>query len=199
MTAGALALVLTAAVAHALWNLAAKRVTADRVVFVLLYVVGSVALWVPLGIVWAVVTEQRPSWTWLLAAAVSALLHVVYNLVLVHGYAAGDLNLVYPLARGVGPLVVWADKRFTLGHGRVVALYVMAYTAGRGWIEALRIDDVQMNDVFGLRLNVWVSIVMFLAAAAYFVWSARRDSGRETDVRRHPAEPEPAEPATDAD
>ena len=41
----------------------------------------------------------------------------------------------------------------------------MAYTLGRGWIEMLRIDDVQMNDVLGLRLNVWTSIVLFVAAA----------------------------------
>ena len=106
MTAGAVALVLTAAFAHAVWNLAAKRVVADRVVVVTVFVVGSVLLWVPLGIVWAITTGQRPSLTWLGAAAVSAVIHVVYNLVLVHGYAVGDLNLVYPLARGVGPLVV---------------------------------------------------------------------------------------------
>jgi prolipoprotein diacylglyceryl transferase len=90
--------------------------------------------------------------------------------------------------------VVWADQRFRLGHGRVVALYVMTYTAGRGWIEALRIDDVQMDDVLGLRLNVWTSIVLFVAAAAYFVWSARRHPGRETVVR----EPRDAEEASAA-
>ncbi len=80
--------------------------------------------------------------------------------------------------------VVWADRRFRLGHGRVLAVYVMAYTLGRGWIEYLRIDDVQMDDVFGLRLNVWTSIVLFLAAAAYFWWSSRRHPGREDQVRR---------------
>jgi prolipoprotein diacylglyceryl transferase len=79
-------------------------------------------------------------------------------------------------------VVVWADRRFQLGHGRVLALYVMAYTAGRGWIEYLRIDTVQMNDVFGLRLNVWVSIVMFLAAAVFFVVQGRRRPGREEQV-----------------
>jgi len=79
-------------------------------------------------------------------------------------------------------LVIWADRRFRLGHGRVVALYVMAYTAGRGWIEYLRIDEVQMNDVLGLRLNVWTSIVLFVVAALAFVWSIRNRPGRETDV-----------------
>jgi prolipoprotein diacylglyceryl transferase len=85
---------------------------------------------------------------------------------------------------GVAGLVIWADRRFRLGYGRAFALYVMGYTAGRAWIEALRIDTVQMSDVLGLRLNVWTSIVLFLAAAAYFVWSARRHPGREENVFR---------------
>jgi len=81
-------------------------------------------------------------------------------------------------------LLVWADRRFTLGHGRVAALYVMTYTLGRGWIEMLRIDDVQLKDVFGLRLNVWTSLVLFVLAAAYFVWASRARPGREGSVYR---------------
>ena len=44
-------------------------------------------------------------------------------------------------------VIVWLDRRLRLGHGRVLALYVMAYTLGRGWIENLRIDTVQLDDV----------------------------------------------------
>ena len=83
---------------------------------------------------------------------------------------------------GVFGLLIWADARFKLGFGRVMALYVAGYTAGRGWIETMRIDDVQMNDVFGLRLNVWTSIVLFVAAVAYFIISSRRHPGREASV-----------------
>jgi prolipoprotein diacylglyceryl transferase len=78
--------------------------------------------------------------------------------------------------------VVWADRRFKLGHGRVMALYVMAYTLGRGWIETLRIDDVEYQHVLGLRLNVWTSIVLFVLAAIYFVVVGRRHPGREAEV-----------------
>ncbi len=92
-------------------------------------------------------------------------------------------------------VVIWADRRFRLGHGRVVALYVMTYTLGRGWIEYLRIDQVQMDDVFGLRLNVWTSIVLFVLAAAYFLVSARRHPGREEVVR----DPEPEADQDDAE
>ncbi|HWI43033.1 MAG TPA: prolipoprotein diacylglyceryl transferase [Nocardioides sp.] len=94
-------------------------------------------------------------------------------------------------------LIVWLDRRFRIGHGRVMAAYVMAYTLGRGWIEYLRIDDVQLNDVFGLRFNVWTSIVAFLAAAAYFVWSRRRHPGREEQVYDDEAGPACAEPDPD--
>ena len=50
-------------------------------------------------------------------------------------------------------VLIWADRRFRLGHGRVVALYVMAYTAGRVWIEMLRIDSVQLDNVLGPALE----------------------------------------------
>ena len=78
--------------------------------------------------------------------------------------------------------MIWADRRFRLGYGRAFALYVMGYTAGRGWIEYLRIDKVQEDDVLGLRLNVWTSIVVFVAARTFFLWSRARHPGREEQV-----------------
>lgn len=68
---------------------------------------------------------------------------------------------------GVAALVVWADRRFRLGHGRAFAVYVAGYTAGRGWIEMLRIDHA--NQILGLRVNVFVSIAVFLVAVGYLV------------------------------
>jgi hypothetical protein len=65
------------------------------------------------------------------------------------------------------------------------------------WIEALRIDPVEANDVFGLRLNVWTSIVLFLLATTYFVVSARRRPGREeTVLRERETEPAIADPGS---
>ena len=87
---------------------------------------------------------------------------------------------------GVAGLVIWADRRFRLGHGRAFALYVAGYCAGRGWIEYLRIDPVEADDVFGLRLNVWTSIVLFTLAVGYFWWSSRRHPGREERVLDEP-------------
>jgi len=67
---------------------------------------------------------------------------------------------------GVALLVVWADRRFRLGHGRAFALYVAGYTAGRFWIEMMRTDPA--TRVFGdIRINVVVAAVVFVAAVAY--------------------------------
>ena len=96
---------------------------------------------------------------------------------------------------GVAGLLVWADRRFKLGNGRVVALYIMGYTAGRGWIENLRVDTVQMDDVFGLRLNVWTSIVLFVVGLAWFLWSARHRPGREESVYAGTVAPTGTSPA----
>ena len=76
-------------------------------------------------------------------------------------------------------MIVLLERRLRLGRGRVFALYVMAYCAGRGWIENLRIDTVEFNDVFGLRLNVWTSITLFVLALGFFVWSMLARPGRE--------------------
>ncbi len=69
-------------------------------------------------------------------------------------------------------LLVLIDRRVKLTAGRAFALYVMLYTAGRVWIEMLRIDTV--NHLGPFRLNVWTSIVMFLLATAFFVLTRRR-------------------------
>jgi len=84
-------------------------------------------------------------------------------------------ELVWDL--GVAGLVIWADRRFRLGRGRAFALYVAAYCAGRLWIELLRIDTAE--EILGLRLNVWTSIIVF-ALAVFWILSHR--GPRETDM-----------------
>ena len=75
-------------------------------------------------------------------------------------------------------VLLWADRRFTIGHGRLFALYVMGYTLGRGWIEHLRSDYA--HHFLGLRVNDWASIICFAAALAYFLISRRLRPGKET-------------------
>ena len=83
---------------------------------------------------------------------------------------------------GVFGVLIALDRRFKIGHGRMLALYVMGYTLGRGYIETLRIDSVELSDVHGLRFNVWTSIVLFVVAAVYFLVSLRLRPGKEASV-----------------
>ncbi|MDQ0777907.1 prolipoprotein diacylglyceryl transferase [Streptomyces aurantiacus] len=81
---------------------------------------------------------------------------------------------------GVAALVIWADRRFKLGHGRAFGVYVAAYCVGRFWIEYMRVDEA--HEILGLRLNCWTAIALFLLAVLYVVLSARRRPGREEVV-----------------
>jgi len=94
---------------------------------------------------------------------------------------------------GVALLVIWADRRFTLGHGRAFALYVAAYCVGRAWIEYMRVDDA--HHILGLRLNDWTALVVFLLAVTYMIVSARKRPGREEIVE--PGADVPGEPDTE--
>ncbi|PRX49525.1 prolipoprotein diacylglyceryl transferase [Prauserella shujinwangii] len=90
---------------------------------------------------------------------------------------------------GVALLIVWADRRFRLGHGRVFALYVAGYTAGRFWIEFMRTDEA--NEILGLRVNNWTSMLLFAGAVAYFVLARRRGPREEPAALRGKDEPGP--------
>ncbi len=101
------------------------------------------------------------------------------------GYESGTLfhptflyELLWNLAGAA--VLIWADRRWRLGHGRVFWLYVMIYTAGRLWIELLRIDPAETIGPF--RLNVWTSLVVGLGALVAFILVGRRHPGRETTL-----------------
>lgn len=116
MTGSALALVLCAALFHALWNSAAKGAAGDSYVFVWLNSVGSAVLCLPPALV--LLGQAGWPWTWplLVGPVVSALLHIVYSLVLQTGYRRAELGVVYPVARGVGPLLTMLVALVVLGE-----------------------------------------------------------------------------------
>lgn len=73
-------------------------------------------------------------------------------------------------------LIIAIDRKVRLTGGRAFALYVMLYTAGRVWIEALRIDPA--NEIGPFRLNVWTSIIVFTLALIYFIVARKRGNDR---------------------
>lgn len=105
MTPAVLGLVLCASVAHALWNIAAKSVSGKGYSFVLAYHGLSAILLAPVAI-WLLVSGAHEFSLSLLGAAVlSALFHIAYSVSLQSGYDHAPLGVVYPTARGVGPII----------------------------------------------------------------------------------------------
>jgi drug/metabolite transporter (DMT)-like permease len=100
----ALALVLLSAVAHAGWNFIAKRASGGPA-FNWLFDALSVVVCLPLGIAQVILQPTHLGTLELTFIVGSALLHLAYFLLLGQGYRAGDLSLVYPLARGLGPML----------------------------------------------------------------------------------------------
>jgi prolipoprotein diacylglyceryl transferase len=96
-------------------------------------------------------------------------------------------------------VVIWADRRFRLSHGRAFALYVALYCAGRLWIELLRTDPAET--IGGIRLNVYTAVVVGLLAVAYLVWQRGRPRevvtrGRDAaDAGNHHVDPAGTAPA----
>ena len=115
MTILALSLVLLAALTHASWNIYAK-VAAESRHFVWLFSAGSVLIYGPVVI--AVLIVEQPVFEarhWLALAATSVL-HLLYSLSLQTGYRHSDLSVVYPIARGTGPLLSFIGAGLLLGE-----------------------------------------------------------------------------------
>lgn len=104
MTVLALGLVLGSAVLHATWNLAAKR-SGGGLGFIWLFTVLSVVIYAPVALVAAIIIRPTLGWLELGFVLGTALLHLAYFASLQRGYQLGDLSLVYPLARGTGPVL----------------------------------------------------------------------------------------------
>ncbi len=115
MTLTALGLVLAAAVLHAAWNLLAKR-AGGGAALVWLYGTASAALLTPPAVALLVLRRPDLGPTGLAYTLASAVLHVAYFLALQRGYEHGDLSVVYPIARGTGPVLSTAAAIALLGE-----------------------------------------------------------------------------------
>lgn len=167
MTELALVLVLGSAVAHASWNLIAKRASGGPV-FNWLFDVMSVVVCLPLGIAQMLIEPPKlglVEWTFVLG---SALLHLAYFLLLGAGYRVGDLSLVYPLARGAGPMLSTAAAITLFGERPSLIALIGAALIGVGVFvlagdpRKLRGSRVGASVVFALLTGVVI--------AAYTLW-----------------------------
>jgi len=111
----AVALILTSALAHASWNLLAKNASESRV-FAWLCTISAAVLTAPFALALAAATGTWPSVESLSYPTVSGLIHVGYFAALARAYRSGDLSLVYPIARGSGPLLAVIFSVIAIGE-----------------------------------------------------------------------------------
>jgi drug/metabolite transporter (DMT)-like permease len=158
----ALALVLTAAGAHAGWNLLAKQARSPGFGVTWLYGLAALAIWAPFAVADALI-EGGISWAGIGFMAGSGLLHAGYFTNLQRSYRHGDLSVVYPLARGSGPVLSVAAAVLFLGErpsalgiagGLLIVAAVLALAAG------------------GTRRGIRPALTTGAFIAAYTVWDA---------------------------
>jgi len=165
----AFSLVVLAGLIHACWNIAAKKAGGDAR-FSFFSSVWMALIWAPVGLWagWSVV----PRWGWVEWGFIgaSAVLHVVYFIVLLRGYRKADLTVVYPLARGSGPLLSSMVAIMLLGEqisalgvagiaGVVVGVFLIAGGPGlwRAAHDPHRQQRVRKGMVYGLLTGVFIA------------------------------------------
>ncbi len=172
MTLSALLLVVVAAFAHAVWNLAAKR-SGGGLPFVWLTGMLSFAFYVPVVALYAWWRPfELPAGTWPVILG-SGLIKTAYALLLQRGYRHGDFSLVYPLARGTGPLLstlaaiaIFGERPtpLALAGGAMIVASVFYLTGGG---SVLRADRAH------LHRGLLYGFVCGCCIAAYTVWDQR--------------------------
>ncbi|MHC1481290.1 DMT family transporter [Frateuria aurantia] len=109
-------MILAAAVAHAAWNLASKYKRGDTLLFVWAYSCAWMLLCGPIGLALMVQEREAIDWRLGVGAVVSAALHIAYSLTLQAGYDRAELGVVYPIARGTGPVLTMLFATLVLGE-----------------------------------------------------------------------------------
>ncbi|MBD2001101.1 EamA family transporter [Leptolyngbya sp. FACHB-541] len=171
MTSLALSLVVAAAFIHASWNFLAKRVSGG-VTFVWLFGVLSTLLYAPLAI--AILVKQHPhlGWEQLSFMVGSGAIHAVYFLLLQQGYRVGDLSLVYPLARGTGPMLSTVGAIVLFGeHPTPIAIGGTVLIAGGIFLFTSQVTN-KATQSGGANLMQAISYALLTGAciATYTLW-----------------------------
>lgn len=174
MTAFALGLVLASAFAHATWNLFAKRASGSAP-FLWLAFSLSIPLYAPIAIAVLIITGARIGPLELLWMFVNAALNVAYGIFLLRGYRAGDLSVVYPLARGTGPVLALVGAIVLFGE-RPTPLALGGALSVVAGVLVLTGDPRKLR-ARGAGVAVGYALLTGVTIASYTLWDKRGVSG----------------------
>lgn len=160
-----LGLVVLAALIHATWNLLAKRAAHAGVAFVFAYNLVATIAYAP-WVAWVLLTEGM-AWS---GAAIgfillSALIHLAYSLCLQRGYQVADLSVVYPVARGTGPMLASVGAFLLLGEdisapglaGLLLVVTGIALIATQGRFAAFRTAEAHRGVRWGMGTGALIA------------------------------------------
>ena len=168
MTALAFVLVLSSAALHAVWNFLVKRSGASGPVFIWLFTLPSTLLLAPVAIWLIIVRHLTFTGTTIAFLVGSAVVHTIYFLLLSRGYRDGDLSVVYPIARGTGPLLagiiamIALKERPTIGAiagalciASGAALLARDQRAGQSRPGASKVWSVEYGLIIGVMIGIY--------------------------------------------
>ena len=171
MTPLALSLVLLSACSHSIWNFLLKGST-NREVFTWWMLISISILLIPLGVI---LFLREPFTTiGLLFIFGTVILHILYYILLARGYASADLSLVYPIARGMAPILVPILGIFVLNErvssigliGILIIILGIGIVYWWGRIKEIIREPLQFLREPGLRYAVGTGIII----AIYSIW-----------------------------
>jgi len=172
MTAFALVLVLGSALMHATWNLLAKR-AGGGIEFLWLLSCVTVCAYVPVGVLYLWFARPEVTAVHAALALASAALHVAYFTALQRGYRVGDLSLVYPLARGSGPVLATAlaiallgERPGALALGGMALVVASVFVLSGGRAQAGRTAAFAYGLATGLAIAAYTVLDGFAVAHA---------------------------------
>lgn len=170
MTSLAIILVLSSAFTHALWNFLAKRAKTSGVIFVWMFGVIEVTLYFPVMLFVVVTQDVVIGVTEIFMMVGSSFIHLSYFVALTRGYKLGDLSVVYPLSRGIGPLlstilaiVVLAERPTLIAFMGTVLL-----TIGIIWLTG----DPRKLRGSDILPSLFYALLTGLSIAAYTIWDS---------------------------
>lgn len=172
MSALALVLVLSAAVAHAAWNIIAHGSSRSGIAFMWVGSVVSTVLWLPVLLATGGIGDADVS-GFLLGISVSAVLHVAYMLVLQRGYRVGNLSSVYATARGTGPLLTVVVAVLVLGERPHSLALVGVVAVLTGVVLIGFVDRPPAAGRRGVDPAIVFGLLTGAAIAAYTLWDAQ--------------------------
>lgn len=168
MPASAVLMVAAAAVFHASWNLITKR-TGGGIAFLWLFGLAASLVMAPFAIAFAMAMDRPLDRSDLIAAAGSGFIHIFYFSLLQNGYRKGDLSVVYPVARGLGPFLAAFVSIAVLGDrpGPLAVAGGLLLLAGVVGMSGISRDRLKLDTSVVLGLLTGVSI------ASYTLWDRR--------------------------